>query len=87
MVDREKNPVQDAYYNTVALRHEITGANGVIKFNFGQVNYADGPNSQQVVYAGIGDYPPKAQAEHFPTASGFTIAGLQDQSHRFDLQP
>ena len=87
LVDREKNPVQDAYYNTVALRHEITGANGAIKFNFGQVNYADGPNSQQVVYAGIGDYPPKAQAEHFPAASGFTIAGLQDQSQRFDLQP
>ena len=87
LVDRDKNPVKEAYYNTVALRHEIANSAGAIKFNFGQVDYADGPNSQRVVRSGIGDYPPKDQAEQFPTVSGFTIAGLQDQNQRFDLQP
>ena len=51
------------------------------------MDYADGPNSQRVVRSGIGDYPPKDQDEQFPTVSGFTIAGLQDQNQRFDLQP
>ena len=87
LVDRDKNPVKEAYYNTVALRHEIANSAGAIKFNFGQVDYADGPNSQRVVRSGIGDYPPKDQDEQFPTVSGFTIAGLQDQNQRFDLQP
>ena len=86
-MDQDNNPVQDAYYNTVALRHEVTNPDGTVKFNFGQVDYSDGPNSQRVIQVGIGDYPPKDQADHFPSTSGFTIAGLQEQSHRFDLQP
>ena len=87
LVDQDNNPVQDAYYNTVALRHEVTNPDGTVKFNFGQVDYSDGPNSQRVIQAGIGDYPPKDQADHFPSTSGFTIAGLQEQNLRFDLQP
>ena len=87
LVDQDNNPVQDAYYNTVALRHEVTNPDGTVKFNFGQVDYSDGPNSQRVIQVGIGDYPPKDQADHFPSTSGFTIAGLQEQSRRFDLQP
>ena len=81
LVDENDNPVRDAYYNTVAQEHQLDGEN--IKFNFAQVNYADGLNSKVIVKDEIGKYP--IEQGIYPETSGFVISGLQDKIEYFDI--
>ena len=81
LVDENENPVRDGYYNTVAQNHETN--NGQIKYNFAQVNYQNGINSQTIVKPIIGDYP--KESEIYPEDSGFVISGLKDKLEYFEI--
>ena len=81
LVDENENPVRDGYYNTVAQNHETN--NGKIKYNFAQVNYPNGINSQAIINPTIGDYP--KESEIYPEDSGFVISGLKDELEYFEI--
>ena len=76
LVDEFKNPVKDAYYNTIAMPHD--GKN----LKFAKVNYPEGQASQTIVNLGIGDYP---ENDQYPADSGFVISGLEAKTNQFNL--
>ena len=84
LADESNNPVKDAYYNTVAGKHNLT-SNGAVQLQFEQVNYSNGPEHKVVVAQGIGDYPAKENENQYPESTGFVIGGLQERLLRFDL--
>ena len=81
LVDANKNPVTDAYYNTIAITHDE--ANGI--YNYGQVNYPNGQSSLNVIKNEIGSYP--LDETKYPETSGFVISNLvaKDQIKPFNL--
>ena len=84
LADESNNPVKDAYYNTVAGKHNLT-SDGAVQLQFEQVNYSNGPEHKVVVAPGIGDYPAKENENQYPESTGFVIGGLQERLLRFDL--
>ena len=83
MVDEFSNPVDDAYYNTVAGEHQFNANNGTIKLIFNEVNYSKGKNSAQVVKEGIGEYP--KDPNQYPEKSGFVINDLKEEVTTFEI--
>ena len=82
LVSSDGNPVKDAYYNTIALRHDQNDG-GNIDYQFAQVNYPNGQTSYEVFQEGIGDYP--ANDDQYPENSGFVISGLQPEFKVFKI--
>ena len=82
LVSSDGNPVKDAYYNTIALRHEQNDG-GNIDYQFAQVNYPNGQTSYEVFQEGIGDYP--SDDDQYPENSGFVISGLQPEFKVFKI--
>ena len=83
LVDEFDNPVEDAYYNTIAGNHKFDSTNGTTELIFNQVIYPSGKDSTKVVYKGIGKYP--KDPDQYPTDSGFVISGLKNEFELFDL--
>ena len=83
LVDERNNHVQDAYYNTVAQQHEINPADGSTIYNFAEVNYQSGAQSQVVYRDDIGVYPESDQV--YPENSGFVISGLEAAIEKFPI--
>ena len=82
LLDEFNNPVNDAYYNTVAGNHSLNN-DGTTNFVFNQVHYPNGKESATIVSKGIGDYP--KNPDDYPENSGFVISGLQDQVQTFEI--
>ena len=83
LVDEFGNPVDDAYYNTVAGEHQFNVNNGTTKLIFNEVNYSKGKNSAQIVREGIGEYP--KDPNQYPEKSGFVIDGLKEELTTFEI--
>ena len=83
LVDERNNHVQDAYYNTVAQQHEINPTDGSTIYNFAEVNYQSGSQSQVVYRDDIGAYPESDQV--YPENSGFVISGLEATIEKFPI--
>ena len=83
LLDEFGNPVNDAYYNTVAGNHEIDPATGTTKYVFNQMHYPNGLQSGEIVAQEIGKYPKDPNA--YPENSGFVISGLKDELEAFEI--
>ena len=83
LLDEFNNPVEDAYYNTVAGNHEQNGNTGEPIFKFNQMHYPNGLTSGVVFKEGIGNYP--INSDEYPESSGFVISGLQDALEIFEI--
>ena len=83
LLDEFGNPVEDAYYNTIAGDHKIDSETGSTTFNFQQMNYPNGKESGQIVQDKIGNYP--ENSELYPEESGFVISGLQNALEIFEI--
>ena len=81
LVSADGNPVDKAYYNTVAQNHQYD-ENNQIKYNFAKVNYPKGESSKQVVESNIGQYP---TTDQYPEDSGYVIAGLKPVAELFKI--
>ena len=84
LVDAAGNPVQDAYYNTIAGPHQVNDG-GQVELRFREVQFSNGPDSMVVVNESIGEYPDPENENAYPQTSGFVIGGLQERLARFDL--
>ena len=82
LLDQFDNPVNDAYYNTVAGKHELN-PDGSTKLVFNEVNYPQGATSAQVVNNDIGTYPDNSDA--YPEKSGFVISNLKTDVEVFQI--
>ena len=83
LLDEFNNPVEDAYYNTVAGSHEQDKVTGETIFKFNQMHYPNGLTSGVVFKEGIGSYP--INSDDYPVDSGFVISGLQDALEVFEI--
>ena len=83
LLDEFNNPVEDAYYNTVAGNHEQNSNTGETIFKFNQMQYLNGLPSGIVFQEGIGNYP--IDSDKYPENSGFVISGLQDALEVFEI--
>ena len=83
LLDEFDNPVEDAYYNTVAANHQLDLQTGQTIFQFNQVNYPEGLASASVVHKGIGAYP-KTDNE-YPENSGFVVSGLENELQALEI--
>ena len=81
LVSADGNPVDKAYYNTIALNHEYD-ENNHVKYNFAKVNFPAGEPSKQLVEANIGQYP---TTNEYPENSGYVIAGLKPVAELFKI--
>ena len=81
LVSADGNPVDKAYYNTVAQNHEYD-ENNHVKYNFAKVNFPAGEPSKQVVESNIGQYP---TTDQYPEESGYVIAGLKPVAELFKI--
>ena len=82
LLDQFDNPVNDAYYNTIAGNHELN-SDGSIKLIFNEVNYPQGSTSAEIVNRGIGQYPD--DSEIYPEKSGFVISNLKEDVEIFEI--
>ena len=83
LVDEFSNPVDDAYYNTVAGKHKFNPNDGTTELVFNEVNYPNGKDSAETIFEGIGKYP--KDPNKYPSQSGFVISGLQDALEIFEI--
>ena len=81
LVSEDGNPVKEAYYNTIALEHQLND-DGSIKYNFAQIQYQNGDSTYTKVKEGIGDYP---ENDEYPQDSGFIISGLKSAIETFKI--
>ena len=82
LVSDDGNPVKDAYYNTIALKHQQK-PDGNIDYRFGQVNYAKEDAGYDVIKSEIGAYPD--DDNQYPEDSGFVISGLKPAFEVFKI--
>ena len=82
LVSDDGNPVKDAYYNTIALKHQQK-PDGNIDYRFGQVNYAKEDAGYDVIKSEIGTYPD--DDNQYPEDSGFVISGLKPAFEVFKI--
>ena len=82
LVSQDGNPVKDAYYNTIALKHQQK-PDGNIDYQFGEVNYSQDGTGYDVIKPEIGAYPD--DDNQYPETSGFVISGLKPAFEVFKI--
>ena len=83
LLDEFNNPVEDAYYNTVAGQHKQDVNTGETIFQFNQMHYPKGLTSGIIFKEGIGAYP--INSDDYPENSGFVISGLENAIELFEI--